>query len=144
MLTIKKISKPELPELVKISYAGDSELIEKFHPAKSDEQGSVDNTLQWVDDVSKEHDCSYYKVCYNKKPIGYFVVFKEFLYSFCINIKYRKKEILMSWWQKVKYVLGNTFKTMLYTENYRAIAFCLRNGMKVQGQQDNVITLINT
>ncbi len=143
MITIKKISKNALPDLVKISYEGDAELIEKYHPAKSDEQGSIDNTLEMVNDMAKIYDCSYYKVCVNKKPVGYFVVFENFLYSFCINIKYRRKEILIKWWQEIKSVLGKTFRTMLYTENHRAISFCLKNGMKVEGQRDNIVTLIN-
>lgn len=143
MVTIKKISKPELPELIKVSYEGDIKLIQEFHPAKSDEYGTILSTVEMIEDVSKEKKCSYYKVMADKKPIGYFVVWEGFLYSFAINIKYRTKEVLMNWWQQVKSVLGKVFQTMLYEENHRGIAFLLKQGMKIKSKHENIVTLIN-
>lgn len=143
MMTINKIPKGKLPELVKLSYAGDNELFEKFHPAKSDEQGSIENTLQMVEDIDRLYRCTYYQINWNKNAIGYFIIFKGFLYSFCINIKYRRKEVLVSWWDKVKSVLGKAFTTMLYTENFRAIAFVMKQGMKIRSVNENIVTLIN-
>lgn len=144
MVKIKKISKPELTPIIAFTYEGDNDLFDKYHPAKSDKFGSIESTVEMIEDISKQYKCSFYKVMLGDKIIGYFVTWKEFLYSFAINIHYRKKEILIAYWQKIKDVLGRRFQTMLYTENSRAIAFLLRNGMKINKQEKNVVTLINT
>lgn len=131
MITIKKISKSELPELVRISYENDNELFEKYHIGKVNLPQSVFLTMELINDTSKRIRLSYYKVIYKKNPIGYFVTFDGYLYSFGISMKFRIKEILMSWWGSVKKVLGSDFKAALYENNTRAIKHLQRQGMTV-------------
>lgn len=148
MITIKKISKAQLPKLVEASYLGDDELIEKYHhlspiglPTK---EMAIMATLQRIHEASQEVDLSYYKVIFEKKPIGYFVTFDNCLYSFCIAKRYRNREVLQRWFSNVKKVLGTPFQCVLYTHNTRAIKHLVKQGMEVKNidEKNNLTTLI--
>ena len=145
MVTIKKISKTQLPQLVLISYLGDDELLNKFHvePNMSFKM-AVGSTLQMIYDLSSEKRLNYYKVIYNKMPIGYFVTFDNCLYSFGINIDFRVKNILISWWQQIKKALGKEFYAKLYEQNTRAISFLEKCGMEIYHRDEinKVVTLL--
>lgn len=146
MITVKKISKTEIPSLIALSYEGDTELFDKYCSAnmrtdKVDFPIAVLNTLDIIDDVSKHYKLSYYKVIYQKKPIGYFVTFDGFLHSFAINKKYRNREVLVGWFEQVKKVLGKHFMCMLYDINTRAIKHLEKQGMKIVHRDDEYKTV---
>jgi len=145
MITIKKISKSELPKLVAISYEKDEELFDKYHIGKMNFPQAVLSTLDLIDDASQQLKLSYYKVVYQKQPIGYFVTFDGYLYSFGISMKFRKKDILVGWFVAVKKVLGLNFRAMLYENNTRAISHLEKQGMKVIDidQETKIVTLQN-
>src|ERR1700689_1281627 len=144
MITIKKISITQLPELIELSYKGDFDLLEKFHIAKFDLIGAKVTTMMMIDLDAKKMKFDYYKIIYDKKPVGYFVVGNKYLYSFAINIKFRTQEIHELWWRKVKDILGKEFESRLYENNTRAIRFLEKRGMIVTTHnKDNSVTLLN-
>jgi hypothetical protein len=106
---------------------------------------AVLSTLDLIDDASKKFKLSYYKLIYKKQPIGYFVIFGEYLYSFAIGMSFRKKEVLSRWFEEVKSELPPRFKAMLYENNTRAINHLQRQGMKIidHDKETNIITLQN-
>lgn len=135
-----------LPELIRIAYEGDSELLEKYHVDKFDLMGAVASTMYMIEKTvqyeNKEMD--YYQVSYNETPIGYVCTYPNTLYSFGINIAYRTKDILIEWWKNVKELFDGGFVTMLYNNNGRAINFCKRQGMEVvEGMEEEFVTLLN-
>lgn len=141
MIYIKKISLKELPELVEISYTNDHELFEKYHVAKMELHQCVMSTLVMIGEASKQYPLEYYKVMNKKNPIGYFIIFKECLYSFAISIEYRTKVVLTNWWKQVVRVLGNHFMCSLNANNTRAVKFLERQGMKVISKDETIIIL---
>ena len=145
MITIKKISKSELPKLVAISYENDQELFDKYHVGQHNFPSAILSTLDLIDDASNQLRLSYYKIVYQKQPIGYFVTFDGYLYSFGIAMKYRKKDILIEWFSHVKKVLGKTFRAMLYENNTRAISHLQKQGMKIVDidPETKIVTLEN-
>lgn len=145
MITIKKISKSELPKLVAISYERDEDLFEKYHIGKMNFPQAVLSTLDLIDEASQQFKLSYYKVIYQKQPIGYFVTFGDYLYSFGISMKFRKKDILVGWFLAVKKVLGKQFKALLYENNTRAISHLEKQGMKIVDidNETKIVTLQN-
>lgn len=145
MITIKKISLIEVKELVELSYEGDRDVWGKFHIAKFDFKTAVTVTMMMIDLDSKKMKFHHYKVMWNKKPIGYFTTGEKYLYSFAINIKFRKPEILSAWWKLVKKELGKHFECRLYVNNIRAIKFLEKCGMRIVGANhaDNSVTLLN-
>lgn len=147
MITVKKISKTEIPSLIATAYEGDNELFDKYCSAnlitdKVDFPIAVLNALDIIDEVSKVYKLSYYKVIYQKKAIGYFVTFDGFLHSFAINKKYRNREVLVGWFEQVKKVLGKHFRCMLYDINTRAIKHLEKQGMKIVHTDEEYKTVI--
>ena len=151
MITIKKISKSEIPKLVAIAYEGDQELFDKYHSGNlfddfnRDFPSAVLTTLDIIDEATDHVELSYYKVIYQKKPIGYFITFGNFLYSFAIAKSYRKRDVLIGWFESVKKVLGKNFFAILYDINTRAIAHLEKQGMQIidHNQETRFVTLQN-
>lgn len=132
MITIKKISKSQLAQYVDIAYRGDSDLMDRYHIQQHETvESAVFSTMLMIDDMSRLKDLSYYKICWKKEPIGYLVTFPDFLYSFGINIKFRKRDIHIGWWNATKSILGKKFISMLYDNNSRAVGFLQKQGMKI-------------
>lgn len=147
MIRLAKISLYELPELIAISYQGDNDLLQKYHIAPMDLQSAIESTFGMIYSVAQMKKAYYYKVVYQKQPIGYVVTFDgNFLYSYGIAVKFRKKDILIDWWEQVKQLLDDDFGTMLYGNNYRASDFLQKQGMKItqEDKQHNVLTFINS
>lgn len=147
MVTVKKISINELPKLVYLSYAGDNDFFDKYSPHAAPENakhiGNTNMELAFIYDMRTSYDMKYYKVIYQKKPIGYFCSFDGNLYSFAINKQYRKKEILTAWWQKVRATLDAGFLCLLELKNERAISFLEKNRMKIidKDYDKDIVTL---
>lgn len=147
MITLKKISLYELPELIYLCYKGDDDLLNKYHIAKLDLETAVQSTFGMIHTASRIKKISCYKVVYQKQPIGYVVTYGgNFLYSYAIAMKFRKKDILKNWWNEVKKILDEDFSSMLYSNNVRAVEFLIKNGMKVmqEDKQNQVLTFINS
>lgn len=143
MITIKKISINQLPELVKMSYEGDIPFFENFYVGASNYMNCVNKELFQIYEMAEEYKMNYYKIIYQKKPIGYFVTFENCLYSFAINMKFRKKDILINWWSRVKKEMQDNFVCYLYKKNERAIQFLEKNRMRVidENQETSLVML---
>lgn len=135
MITIKKISINELPPLVYFAYAGDDDFFDKYSahevPENAKHIGHTNSELALIYDMRQSFKLCYYKVIYQRKAIGYFVSFDGNLYSFAINKAFRKKDILLHWWQKIRQTLSKDFLCMLSLKNERAISFLKKNRMAV-------------
>lgn len=147
MIRLKKISLHQINDMIKLSYHNDTDLFEKYHlpllmPIKEEDAAKV--TFEMIKDASKMKQLCNYKVLYNNLPIGYVTTFdNNFLYSYAINPKYRKKDILIDWWEKVKDELDDKFQTVIYANNERAIGFLLKQKMQILSRKNDVITFVN-
>ena len=144
MVSLVKISKPELIKMISVAYEGDTELFDKYHVGKMGFMDCVFSTMDMIRDCAVERELRYYKVVYQKIGIGYVVEFDDFLYSYGINIKYRKKPILIAWWNAVRSIMGNNFMTMLYENNIRAIEHLKLQGFEVliEDKENHSVTLV--
>lgn len=150
MMKFKKISLLELKNIVYLSYENDVDLCNKYHSINKLEPNQsyninecADITYNRIEEASKHLDLEYYKIVYKKNTIGYIAVFENILYSFAIAVKYRVKDILKIWWEKVSNVLGNGFVTFIYDNNARCLNFLLKNNMEVIDEEKGIITLKN-
>ena len=137
MLEIKKISVKELESLVDLAYSGDDDLLNKFHVKKFTQEQAVQSTMNMVREAAEVKNINCYAVLNDKKEVGYFITFDEFLYSFGFNKKYRTPIILKAWWQSVKSVLGEDFFAGVLKNNVRAIKFLEKCGMEIYNGFDN-------
>ena len=146
MVTIKKISVNNLPDLVYLSYLGDDKLNKYSSHVKDDDTSLatvVNRELCFIYEMGQTKELNYYKVIYQKKPIGFFVTIGDnWLYSFSINIKYRKKDLLIGWWKQIEKTLKKEFYCCLYEKNDRAINFLTKNGMKEKERENNTILFV--
>ncbi len=146
MVRTKKISAKELPELIRISYEGDAELLATQHvQPMPDIETAVEMTKSQIELMATEKDLTYYKVIVGKRPAGYFATFDNFLFSFGINKEFRKKEVLIGWWGWVKKSLSKNFLCLLYTHQTKAIKFLQKNGMVITevDNANNCVILIH-
>jgi len=144
MVSTKRVSINELDKLIMISYKDDVEGLAKYHVKPFSLDEAVDCTMKMVLDESKVAKFSYYKILYNQKIIGYFVITNEVLFSFCINIHFRKPKIILEWWQKMTKLLNDIFLTAVYANNTRALNFLIKRGMKVVSINNGIVKLIKT
>ena len=147
MVTVKKVNKSKIEQLVRISYALDFEGFDKYHLEKFSYDEAVQKTVSMIEGVEELTPLKYYEVLYGSEPIGYFVFFKECLYSFCIAKSHRsKKNVLVDFWAEMKKIIDDVFVCLLHKNNTRAIAFLQKMGMKVVDidfREKDLITFIN-
>jgi len=143
MVELVKIEQDELRDYIEISYCGDLDLLQKYHVNQYDLDSAVDETLRMIEITSLGIDMKYFGVEENGEKIGYLCTFTHNLYSYAINIKYRTKEVLISFWEKIKEVMKESFITMLFPNNTRAIGWLKKCGMdEVKDVEDNAVVLI--
>ncbi len=143
MVSIKKITKFELPDYIKIAYEGDEDLFKKYHVEEFDFKDAVNSTVGMIDLISQQVQMVYFKIQEDSNDIGYLVVFKNNLYSFGINKNYRTAKILFEFWSYIKKILGDSFICMLFPNNTRAINWLIKCGMSiVEGVEETAVTLI--
>ncbi len=145
MITLKKISQSELKPLVEVSFKDDSDLICRYHICQGGFEECVEDTVKRIKEMSSLQTMEYYKVIYDKKPIGFVALCYKRLYSFGIGTSFRKRDILIEYWQAIKRKVGNKFICSLYMKNTRAISFLKKNGMQIGevDQENKIVTLIN-
>lgn len=141
MIRLEKIYGSEIKKVVSISYENDSELFEKYHIVKGFEN-CVNSTMSLIEEMMNIKPLENYKVIYKSKIIGYVIKYEDVLYSYAINIKYRKKKILINFWAEICKLMNGIFRTFLYSNNKRAKKFLERNGMKMVNENNNILTLI--
>lgn len=64
-------------------------------------------------------------------PIGYFAFCGSLLVSFGLEVNSRTKDNLIEFWDNIKGTLGNSFQSILYSYNDRAIGFLKKSGMDI-------------
>lgn len=142
MVELIPIEREELKDLIKVGFEGDELLLQYFHISP----GALDHCVQhthnlidpYYDDEEIKPDLGAYAIVTfdtetgKYKKIGFSVIYTppaemNRLYSFAINIDYRKKEIIGSWLEKLTELLGKCYFTQLWDCNTRAIDFFQKN-----------------
>lgn len=157
MIELKLIqaSTNELYSLVSYAYAGDADLIDKFQAGERTYQECVDfncnEILDRMSDPVFSGDMTIWKICLQSgdeiDDIGYCVTVKNdgnlhWLYSYAININYRKSVFLIDWLKAIENVLGLPYYTALWNKNTRAIDFFKKNGFVEKATKDSSYKLL--
>ncbi len=142
-LIANRINVNELKAAIKTGFSDDPKLIENYHiisPASLDE--CVQHTF---DTVITAPGGEYYEILKDGSIIGFMIILREpgkLLWSFGINIQYRKMKILKEWLRLVKEVFGNDiYMVTLYPRNMRAIMFFIKNMFKFSVTNDKIVVL---
>lgn len=141
MVTISRITKKKANKLIELAFLGDSELLEKYHAVNDNMQDSIEHTIERIDVCSMAYELKFYKVEVDGESAGFFVIGDNFLYSFGLNLRFRKKEILLQWWAMVCRELKPNFICMMNKKNTRGINFLKRQGMIIISNGNEILTL---
>lgn len=119
-------------EYIRIAFEEDVDLLEKYHIVNDGTLDEcVEDTWKRIAEVNARESLTYFSVVQDGITIGFSVIGPSFLLSFGINIKYRTKEVLGSWWEAICKLLGYEFVTWIFKKNSRTLNFLLRNGMTI-------------
>ncbi len=139
MVKLESISKWELSDLVQNAFDGDEELLSRLHitPGKLEECSEHTSLCILAKQEEFGSKMEMFAVKLGDDTIGYTVIIRHGdanppeLYSFGINIKYRKGEILNEWLDRIREIIGSSFYIVLWKKNDRAINFFRANGMYI-------------
>lgn len=134
-VTLIPITEEEFPAYSELAFDGDIDMQTRYGTIKEYETPAERN-IKNVMESSKQYALKYYKVELEeqgeKKEIGFSISLKvnkqTLLYSFGINIDYRKGDILKSWLSELDKKLGANYQVPLFLKNTRAIRFFTKNG----------------
>lgn len=146
MVELIKIDPGDLQKLVSIAYWEDYELFRRYHIKQFDNiYDAVKATMDMMEEFNKVLPLTYWAVIHEGYPIGYMASYQQFLYSFGINIRRRKKEILMEWMAALRKEFGYDFFCCLESGNTRCIEFLQKNHMVIDyvDSDNNFVKLIN-
>lgn len=153
MILLKPIGFKNLREHICEGFLEDVELFERYaHKNHASPDEMVDVNLRAIQEASLDYDIELYAVIAKDsdgvfKSIGFTVLMKkgveiQLLYSYAINVAWRKKEVLLAWLAAVENKFGdNAYAVSLYAVNSRAIAFFKRNGFINEKRVDQTILL---
>ena len=141
MVTISRITKKKANKLIEFSFLGDTDLVEQYHAVNDNMQDSILHTIERIDICSMAYELKFYKVEVDNESAGFFVIGDNFLYSFGLNIRFRKKDILLQWWAMVCAELKPNFICMMNKKNTRGINFLKKQGMIVISNGNEILTL---
>lgn len=144
MVEISTIPPYILPLFIERAYSGDKELLETYHIVNGSLEFCVKEQVKIIRTQSRFDNLVFYGLKIADDIIGYMVIGENYLFSYCINIAYRTKVVLMDWWAQVIDLFKGHFGTFLYKKNDRALRFMIRNGMEVIDEKPNYVTLIYT
>ena len=130
------ITENELPEYIFLCYNGDYDFLTNYHYKKMGVVEAVEYELSLIKEAVFEF--TFYKVLYAGIKIGYVVAFGDFIFSFSVAKKYRKKEILEQWWEMMLYFFREGIKFGMLSNNIRAINFFKKRGMKITWESEDV------
>jgi hypothetical protein len=129
MLTVKKTT--DWQRVIEACFAGDSELIEKYHVcAPCTLKEASNNTFNVLKSGNVHPDFQMYKLMIGSELIGFSgtEMNDTFLTTFCIKKEHRNKAVMEDFWRVLDGYISDPCRTALYTRNSRAIGFIKDNG----------------
>jgi len=146
MIVAEKISIGDLKKYIEIAFEGDEEL-EHFYDKNSCLSSILDmtkNTYYKLEEYKSYFDkCCHYKVVLDNVEIGFIFITKNpnLLVSFSINKLYRNKENLIIFFNLIRNIFSEPFNCLLYNENYSAINWLQKCGMKIESVDSSITKL---
>lgn len=127
----KEVNITEIHGYIKAAFSGDHEIVQyydKTQKVKSCEE-ATENVFTKID--KNYPDAKLIGIAENEEPIGYFAYNNDLLISFGINMKYRERDSLVTFWELIKSEMPKVFQCVLYSHNSRAINYLEKSGMDI-------------
>ena len=136
MIVVRAVNILKIEDYIKCAWEGDSEL-DKFYDRSLQRrtlEGMVKDTSRKIRDMMElDEQLSLLGIEFESKSIGFIVLSEKLsmLYSFGINVEYRKKDILSSIFNYIKAKLKYEFYSVMYEYNTRAIKWLCSCGLEI-------------
>lgn len=126
------------------AFSEDADLVDKYHCVEGTFEMCVTDTYLKIKQASSLYPMEWYNIHEGNEVIGYVVACKtySFLYSFGINIGYRTHENMEKYFDKMSSLFDGGFTCGLWAKNSRAIEYLMKNGMKINNQEQDIVQLI--
>lgn len=154
MIHLKPIGFKKLRRHICEAFLEDKDLFEKFaHKNHASPDEMVNVNLNAIREAALDYKLELYAVIAQDehgegKSIGFTVLMNEgaevrLLYSYGINVVWRKKDVLLSWLQAIENKFGDkNFAVSIYAVNSRAITFFKKNGFTNESVTDPQFVLL--
>lgn len=144
MVELIEIPFEEIPDLVRLGFGNDPELMSKYQQLDTDFETTVSRNIENIESSAKLGTLIYYLVQNENEKLGFTVVDVEnyLLVSFGINIKFRTKKVVTEWFMRIKMIFEDGFGCVLWNKNKRAIQFLERQGMTIENKNDELTVLM--
>lgn len=134
-IRLVRVTKEELRDCIQIAYSGDEQM-KKIHILEDPtlEEMTDYTWIQSVTDMEAYGTKLYRVVLPDGTSIGYTTMVLhpvKMLFTFGINIEYRKPEIMDGWMKALEQHLGYQFSLTLRTSNQRAVKFFVKRKFEV-------------
>jgi len=143
-MMLKEIAdKHTLYSCIYVAFIDDNELVSKYHVVNGNVEECVRDTYNKILVESKSTELKWYSVNDdNDALIGFLIVSLSYgvLYSFGLNIKYRKEKA-KDFFDKISQLFDGKFGCGLWTKNDRAIRYLIRNGMQIVRKESDITIL---
>lgn len=145
MVTLRQIGKRKLKEGIGTAFEGDEAIFDFYDPTVNvkDLDGIVKDIYGKIKRQQKTDKLTYFGIFEGRDFIGYSVVGENFLYSFGVNVGWRKKEVLLQWWKVIKKQMNQDFAILLWSRNKRAIQFLIKNDCEIEKEANGITYLIS-
>jgi len=117
-------------DLIKIGFERDEQLFSKYHIKNGSENECIEHTYNRIKNFKDKTHC-FYEINYNNKAIGFCCFENNLLYSFGINVDYRKGDVLEEWINDLDNLFVGKYPIYMvtfYKKNTRAKDFFIKNG----------------
>lgn len=142
-MKLTQVDFESLKEYIEIAYEEDEKLLSQYHIQECSFEEAVDMTCKMIEYTAHGLDMKYFGVMIGENKIGYLCTLPNNLYSFGVNINFRTKDILKVFGGLIVEKLGDSFICMLFPNNWRAINWLEKCGMKiVPDVEENAVTLL--
>lgn len=140
----KIINNDQFKEAIKIAFQEDKDLHKFYDPNKrvdtiDDIVNDVHFKVSEFNSMGLSADVEIKGLYEKGKLVGYYVFRPSLLISFSLNVQYRTRPYLKSFWGLIKKDLERGFNCYLWSKNIRAVKWLQKMGMQIVSI-DNLLT----
>jgi hypothetical protein len=140
----KIINNDQFCDAIKIAFDKDDKIFSLYCPLV--EVKKLEDIVNDISDrIKSDVPCATIKGVYDKnKLIGYYVYDLEVksLVSFGLNIEYRKRKYLKEFFSLIRDDLKGRWQILLWSRNIRGIKWLIKNGLKINSENNLITHLI--
>jgi len=144
MINFEVIHKKELWRLLELCMENDDYVLKNYHFEVNSKEQLILDFYKRLDECEQTVQPT---VCLKMKVFGedagYLIIADHLIFSFAIAKKFRNKNVLYEWADKIRQFFFTEFYCTLQDNNKRAIKCLQKLGFEIAGISNNIVVLSN-